>query len=121
MKKWIGIFFLVLLFSTQAYAAADLDQVNQRVCNRFEEDVSRMAAIMEEVRRRAGIQETRVAFGSVDTQIERADYWITYAAEAIAFQRAQKFSSTSSLRSSLIGLLGKVLKAKGEVGKALEN
>lgn len=80
-----------------------------------------MAAIMEELRTRQGIQETRVAFGNVDTTIETADYWITYTAEAIAFQRAQNFSSENKLRNSLVVLKGKVLRAKGEVEKALEN
>ncbi len=79
----------------------------------------KLAAIMEELRRRKGITETRVAFGGVDTQIESADYWITSAAEAIAFQRAQKYSSKTQLRSSFLGLKNKILKAKIEVGKAL--
>lgn len=93
--------------------------VNQKVCSRFEADMVKLAAIMEELRRRKGITETRVAFGGVDTQIESADYWITSAAEAIAFQRAQKYSSKTQLRSSFLGLKNKILKAKIEVGKAL--
>lgn len=97
-----------------------MDGVNQKVCDRFEEDVSRMAAIMEELRNRKGITETRVAFGGVDTPVESADYWVTYAAEAIAYQRAQKYSTTGFLRSSLGGLRGKILRAKTEVGKALD-
>ncbi|MBI2020794.1 hypothetical protein HYS94_05295 [Candidatus Daviesbacteria bacterium] len=44
--------------------------------------------------------------------------WI-YAAEAIAYQRAKDFSSAGTLRSNLENLKGKVLKAKGEVKKAL--
>lgn len=120
MGKWLLIIlFLLIILPATASAFTTLDQVNQKVCGRFEEDVARMAAIMEELRRRKGITETRVAFGGVDTQIETADYWITYAAEAIAYQRAQKFSSTGELRYSLETLRGKVLRAKGEVGKAL--
>lgn len=111
---------MLLVFPTTVFAAPSLDDINQKVCDRFEEDVSRMAAIMEELRNRKGIQETRVAFGNVDTQIETADYWITYAAEAIAYHRVQKFSSKNQLRSSLEVLKGKVLRAKNEVGKALE-
>ena len=113
------ILILSVIFTAPIFAAPDLNQVNQKVCNRFEEDVSRLAAIMEEVRRRQGILETRVAFGNVDTQIETADYWITFAAEAIAFQRAQKHSSTTQLGSRLETLKGKVLRAKNEVRKAL--
>lgn len=93
--------------------------VNQKVCDRFEEDVTRMAAIMDELRGRNGITETRVAFGGVDTPIKSADYYITYAAEAIAFQRAQNYSSAAGLRSDLQSLANKILKAKGEVEKAL--
>lgn len=114
------IFLPVSIFASVSQADA-LYQINQKVCDRFEEDVSRLAAIMEEVRARKGIQETRVAFGNVDTQIKSADYWITYAAEAIAFQRAQKYSGKSDLRYSLETLKGKILKAKGEVKKALNS
>lgn len=119
MKKLFVALTLLFLVTPSAYALS-LDEVNQKVCSRFEEDATRLAGIMEEVRRRQGILETRVAFGNVDTQIETADYWITYAAEAIAFQRAQKYSSKASLKSSLEVLKGKVLRAKTEVGKALE-
>ena len=100
-------------------AFTSLDAVNQKVCTRFEEDVSRLAGIMEEVRRRQGITETRVAFGGIDDQIKSADYQITFAAEAIAYQRAQKFSSKDKLQYSLEVLKGKILKAKAEVAKAL--
>lgn len=120
MKKWVMAAFLMLLFSSPVYAFVSLDDINQKVCTRFEEDVSRLAAIMEEIRRRKGITETRVAFGGADDQIKVGDYWITFVAEAIAYQRAQKFSSVGGLRSSLEVLKGKVLRAKNEVGKALE-
>ena len=119
MKKWILISLMFLIFPATVFAQANLDQINQKVCTRFEEDMSRLAAIMEEVRNRKGITETRVAFGGVDTPIKSADYWITYSAEAIAYQRAQKFSSKAGLRSSLEVLKGKVLRAKNEVRKAL--
>ncbi len=123
MKKIYFAFsvFLVAFFvlTSQALAVSNLDDINQSICNRFEEDAARLAAIMEELRSREGITETRVAFGGVDTQIESADYAITYAAEAIAYQRAQKYSSVGQLRSSSGVLRGKILKAKNEVGKAL--
>ena len=119
MTKLIVFFILMFLLSSPVFAVASLYDVNQNVCTRFEEDLSRLAAIMDEVRRRKGITETRVAFGGVDDQIKQADYWITYAAEAIAYQRAQKYSSPSSLRSSFGVLKGKVLRAKVEVDKSL--
>ena len=107
-------------FFTPAYAQVSMDSVNQKVCDRFEEDLARMSAIMDELRSRKGITETRVAFGGYDTPIKQADYWINFAAEAIAYQRAQKLSSPAGLRSHLEVLKGKVLRAKDEVGKTLD-
>ncbi|MCR4306203.1 MAG: hypothetical protein NUV73_03920 [Candidatus Daviesbacteria bacterium] len=115
---------MIIFFSSTAYAVTpsvdSLDQINQKVSNRLEGDILKLAAIMEELRRRKGIQETRVAFGGVDTKIESADYQVTYVAEALAFQRAQKFSSKAQLRNNLEVLRGKILRAKTEVGKALD-
>lgn len=119
MSKLIVFYILIFLMAPQVYAVADLNQINQKVSIRFEEDVSRLAAIMEEVRNRKGITETRVAFGGIDDQIKKADYWITYAAEAIAFQKYQKPKSVGGLKSSLEVLKGKVLRAKNEVKGAL--
>lgn len=119
IKKWILLVILALILPITISASNSLDSLNQKVCNRFEEDVSRLAAIMEELRSRKGITETRVAFGGSDTPIKSADYWVNFAAEAIAFQRVQKYSSQANLRSSLQVLAGKILKAKAEVGKAL--
>jgi|SRR3989344_2550958 len=121
----IGMFFALYIlhytyFIKPVFAQVNLDSINQKVCDRFEEDVARMAAIMEEYRDRQGIKETRVAFGGIDTKIKSADYWITYAAEAIAFQRAKKPASVSGLKSNLQVLAGKVIRAKQEVGKAIE-
>ncbi len=115
----IFITVITVIFSPVANAQLNLDSINQKVGNRFEEDLNRLAAIMEELRRRKGITETRVAFGGVDTPIKSADYWITYAAEAVAFQRAQKYSSKAGLKSDLGILANKILRAKREVGKAL--
>lgn len=124
MKKLLLLLGMLAIFlPTSVFAvtpsADSLNQINQKVCDRFEGDVLKLAAIMEELRRRKGITETRVAFGGVDTAIKSADYQVTYAAEALAFQRAQKYSSTAQLRSSLGVLKNKILKAKGEVAKAL--
>lgn len=114
------IFLSAIFLVPTILAAPSLDEINQKVCNRFEEDTARLAAVMEELRERKGIKETRVAFGGIDNQIKSADYWITYAAEAIAFQRAQKPKSQAALRSSLQTLANKVLRAKNEVRKALD-
>lgn len=104
-----------------AHAQVNLGDVNQKVCDRFEEDLARMSAIMEEFRRRKGITETRVAFGGYDTPIKQADYYVTFAAEAVAYQRVKQYSSPQRLRADLEVLKGKLLKAKTEVGKALES
>ncbi len=121
LSKMFSIILLLVLLALPptTLAQVDLNTVNQKVCDRFEEDLSRLAAIMEELRRRKGITETRVAFGGIDDAIKSADYQITYAAEALAYQRAQKASSVGQLRSSLQGLRSKILQAKVEVGKAL--
>ena len=125
MRKFLlFLVFLSLSLPVSILASSgvgNLDQINQKVCNRLEEDVVRLSAIMEEKRNRLGIKETRVAFGGVDTPIKTADYWITFTAEAIAYQRAQKYSTKEQLRSNLEVLKDKVLRAKNEVRKALDD
>lgn len=121
MKILVIIIFLLFISLPPIIFAStnSLGLINQKVCDRFEGDTIKLAAVMEEIKRRKGITETRVAFGGIDTPIKNADYWVTYAAEAVAFQRAQKYSSQDQLRNSLEILKNKILKAKGEVGKAL--
>lgn len=116
----IIITIITVILSPAVFAQTNLDQVNQKVCDRFEEDTAKLAAIMEEKRSRLGITETKVAFGGIDTPIKSADYWVNFAAEAIAFQRVQKYSTNSGLRNSLEVLKDKIVKAKVEVGKALD-
>lgn len=117
----ILLILIAFIFPSYAYGqSTNLDTINQKVSSRFEEDLSKLSAIMEEVRTREGILETRVAFGGIDTPIKEADYWITYGAEAIAYQRAQKFSSQNQLRSSLVVLKGKILRAKREVSEVVK-
>ncbi|OGE25000.1 hypothetical protein A3C26_01170 [Candidatus Daviesbacteria bacterium RIFCSPHIGHO2_02_FULL_39_12] len=117
----IIINIIIVITSTSVSAAINLSAVNQKVSNRFEEDISRLAAVMEELRDRKGITETRVAFGGIDTPIKNADYWVTYAAEAVAFQKAQKYYSKDQLRAGLETLRGKILQAKAAVGGVLPN
>lgn len=119
MYKWFTIFAILFFLTPPILAAPLLDEVNQKVCNRFEEDTARLAAIMEELRERKGIKETRVAFGGYDTPIKSADYWVTHAAEAIAFQRSKKPDSKAALKSQLQTLAGKVIRAKNEAREAL--
>ncbi len=112
-----------------------LYEINDKVCFRFEEDINHLAAIMVEVKNREGVTETRVAFGGVETKIETADYWVNYAAEALAYQKSQNYtpiitsesqinSSISSSKNNLENDLGvlknKILRAKTEVGKAIK-
>jgi len=116
----IVITIIIVILPVSANAQTNLNEVNQKVCSRFEGDLVKMAAIMEELRRRKGITETRVAFGGIDSPIKSADYQITYAAEALAFQKAQKYTSLNDVRYSLQTLAGKILRAKAEVRKALK-
>ncbi len=121
--KIISVLIIIILstiLSTSASAQNNLDLINQNVCTRFDGDVSRLAAIMDQLKDRKGITETRVAFGGSDTPIKSADYWVNFAAEAIAFQRVQKYSSKNELRYSLEGLKNKLLQAKTGVRQALE-
>lgn len=88
---------------------------------------------MEEAKRREGVTETVVAFGQGDTPLDNAAYWVNYAQEAIAYQKIQDYTpqvnssdpsagisnSQANLRSSLVGLQQKIIKAKNEVKKAL--
>ena len=122
MGKWFwAIAFLLIVLPKTVFATnLSLDQVNQKVCDRFEQDVSRLAAIMDEVRRTKGITQTRVAFGGVDTPIKSADYQITYAAEALAYQRVKKYSNQNNLRYSLEVLKNKILTAKSYTKKATD-
>lgn len=119
MKKFFLIFMIFSIIPFSVSANTDLNQINQKVCDRFEGDVVKLAAIMEELRRRKGITETRVAFGGVDTPIKNADYWITFAAEAVAYQKDQKYFSKNELRNSLEVLKNKILRAKEEVKRVL--
>lgn len=112
-------FFLVTNQVPVLAQNSNLDLVNQKVCDRFNDDSLRLAAIMDEYKRRKGITQTRVAYGNVNTPVENADYYINYAAEAIAYQRVQHFSSAAGLRSALQVLVGKISKAKAEVGGVL--
>lgn len=120
------LIFLLIIFTPSIVLAesALVDQtlfnINQKVCSRFNTDTAKLAAIMEEVKRRQGITETRVAYGQVDTPIEQADYWVNFAAEAIAYQKIQKYSDKTRLKSDLSVLKNKILRAKNEVKKVIK-
>ncbi len=121
MKKLILVGITFFIFPLTVFATnLSLDQINQKVCDRFEENVVKLAAIMDEVRRRKGITQTRVAFGGVDTPIKSADYQITFVAEALAYQRVQKYSNQNNLRYSLEVLKNKILTAKSYTQKATD-
>lgn len=110
-----------------------LYDINQKVSSRFDGDVAKLSAILEELKSRKNVTKTVVAFGQGDTPLDNAAYWVNYAAEAVAYQKIQSYapqingnditgpinSSKSELRGSLGVLAGKILKAKGEVAKAI--
>lgn len=111
-----------------------LYDINQKVCTRFDQDLTNLSAILEELKRRNHVTETVVAFGQGDTQIDTAAYWLNYAAEAVAYQKIQDYTptlnlsnlagsitnSTNELKGDLGMLKGKILRAKSEVKKAIE-
>ncbi len=109
-----------------------LVESNQKVLVRFDEDIAKMTAILEEYKSRQGLEgtETTVAYGQGDSPVDTAAYWLNYAAEAVAYQKIQDYTpaisgdasvkgaiknETASLRADLIGLKGKILKAKGQL------
>lgn len=108
--------------------------INQSVCSRFEEEIAKLSAILEELKRRTGITETVVAYGKGDTPLDDSAYWVNWAAEALAYQKIQDYTpqitpsnfvspiqtSQSKLRNDLIGLRGKILKAAGELQKGID-
>lgn len=110
-----------------------LYDINQNVSSRFDGDVAKLSAILEELKSRKNVTKTVVAFGQGDTPLDNAAYWVNYAAEAVAYQKIQDYtpqisstnflspinSSQNSLRGSLEVLKGKIIKAKGEVQKAI--
>jgi hypothetical protein len=111
-----------------------LKTINQTVTRRFDDDIARMSAILEELKSRENVTDNVVAFGSGDTPIDTAAYDLNFAAEAVAYQKIQDYTpqfsgsnidagianSQANLRSNLITLRGKVLRAKSELQKALE-
>lgn len=105
-----------------------LVQINQGVCIRFEGDINKLGALMEELKRRLDLdgKPTVVAYGATRNQIESADYWVNFAAEAVAYQKSQDYTplvsisaSKNELKGDLQDLAGKILHAKVEVTKAL--
>lgn len=110
-----------------------LYDINQRVCAKFDEDLNKLSVILEELKRRNGVTETVVAFGQGDTQLDSAAYWLNYAAEAVAYQKIQDYTPTlnlsnlsgsftieiNSLKGDLGVLKNKILRAKSEVKKAI--
>lgn len=110
-----------------------LNEINQTVCSRFDSDIAKITAILEELKRREDVTETLVAYGQGNGALDNAAYWVNYAAEAIAYQKIQDYTpqinpsnpaagittSQTNLRSSLVGLQQKIIKAKAEIKKAL--
>lgn len=113
-----------------------LNDVNQKVSSRFDEDVAKLSAILEEIKERENVTKTTVAYGQGNSKLDNAAYWLNYAAEAVAYQKIQDYTpqikgdasasnavliSINRLSSDLGGLKGKVLKAKNELLIVLKN
>lgn len=115
-------------------ANQQLKDVNHKICDRFDSDVAKMAAILEEEKRRQNITRTTVAYGQGNTPLDSAAYWLNYAAEAVAYQKSQDYTpnlsgnlknglinSENNLNNDLGMLRNKILKAKTEVGIAINH
>lgn len=114
-------------------ADQQLKETNQQVCSRFQIDLDKMAAIMDELKSRQNVTKTIVAYGQGDTQLDTAAYYLNYAAEALAYQKIQDYTpsisnsnlagsitySSNNLKGSLRVLQSKILRAKQEVKKAI--
>jgi hypothetical protein len=112
----------------------ELKNINQNVCDRFEKDLDKLAAILDEEKSRQGITNTVVAYGQGSTPLDSAAYSLNYAAEALAYQRSQDYTpnisgmnlsgavnnSAGNLKYSLQTLQNKILNAKAGVKKAVD-
>lgn len=113
-----------------------LKDVNLKICSRFDEDIALLTAIDAEIRSRRGMDSvpTVVAYGSGNTPLENAEYWLNYAQEAVAYQKIADYttningdssvdsaitSEKNALKSDLGVLKNKILRAKEELRKAL--
>lgn len=114
-------------------ATFGLNDLNQTICKRFDIDIARMGAILEEEKRRKGVTKTVVAYGQGSSPLDSAEYYLNYAAEAVAYQKIQDYTPSitggnlkGGVSASLANLLsdqkilqGKVLRAKAQVLKTL--
>lgn len=113
-----------------------LKQINLSVCARFDADIAILTAIDAQIRERRGMDSvpTQVAYGSGNTPLETAEYWLNYAQEAVAYQKIADYTTSISgdssvdsaiaiqranLKSDLGGLVNKILRAKSEIAKVL--
>ena len=111
-----------------------LYDINQLICSKFDGEVAKLTGILEELKSRAGVNETVVAYGQGDTPLDSAAYWVNWAQEAVAYQKIADYtplisatnfinpliSEQAQLKADLRGLAGKIIKAKGEVAKAIK-
>lgn len=114
-----------------------LKDINLGVCTRFDGDIAILTAIDAQIRARKGLDSvpTVVAYGQGKTQLETAEYWLNYAQEAVAYQKIGDYttnisgdssidgaihSQATSLKSDLGVLVNKILHAKAEIGKVLD-
>lgn len=104
-----------------------IKEINQSVTRRYDGDMAILAGIVSELEQRADRQKRENPF------LENALYWVTFAHEAVAYQKIQDYtpnlsgnsplaaikSSSNRLRGDLNTLKGKILKAKTMVKKAV--
>ncbi len=125
MKLFIIILALILFLpiAQAVQAETSIDTINQKVLQRFDGDINNLSAILEELKTRQHVTKTVVAYGRGETPLDSAAYYLNFAAEASAYQKVQTYSSNqtgrSQLKSDLITLASKILRAKSEIKQAL--
>lgn len=114
-----------------------LVETNQKVLVRFDDDIAKMTAVLEEYKSRQNLEgaNTKVAYGQGDSQLDQAAYWLNYAAEAVAYQKIADYTPQISddasvpgainrqvniLKADLTGLKAKILTAKVQILKVIK-
>ncbi len=110
-----------------------LGDLNQSECQKFDNDINKMAAILDEEKRRQNVNKATAAFGGLNTPLDSAEYYLTYAEEAVAYQKIQDYTpqisgnlqsgvsgSINNLESDLNTTQTKVMTAKLKIQQALD-
>ncbi len=96
-------------------------RTNNKILARYDSKITALAATLEEIKRKQG-----------ESSLDQAEYWLNFAAEAVAYQKIADYtpnisgdasvegaikSQANILKSDIRGLLSKILKAKSYIDK----